>query len=196
MRGGLVSGTQCGAGIRWAGIVRAGCGGRHRGVVDRAERAGAKAAAWETKPDDRSVCDELQNARAAKFSVGDGRSNSERFQRKEPGGKLRRRQRRRESPSGQRDREWDAGELLDRAATDSRLPCFQWPRTSGAGIASRTKPRRAAVEKFRGAIGGRVEEKSHPDGDRPGQSLQLSNGNALPRQLAAARLSRVRKGCA
>jgi len=45
-----------------------------------AKRAGAKAAAWEAKSDDGSICDQLQNARAAELSVGGGRSDAEVFQ--------------------------------------------------------------------------------------------------------------------
>ncbi len=87
--GGAAASSDRRGGVPRAGAVRAGRGGRHRRVADRAERAGAKAAAWKTEPYDGSVCDQLQDTRAAKLSVGGRRSDHEGLSREKPGWKLR-----------------------------------------------------------------------------------------------------------
>src|SRR4029077_7919639 len=100
---GVATSANRGGRISGAGIVCGGCGERHSGVVDRAKCAGAKTSTGKNEPDYGSVCDELQVAGAAEFSVGGGRSDDEGFQGKEFGGQLRGGQRGREGASGQYD---------------------------------------------------------------------------------------------
>ncbi len=111
--------------------------------------------------------------------------------RKEPGGKLCRGQRRRESTSRQCRRRRNADKLSGGPAAHSRLPRLEWAWPGRTGRTSRAEPGRPAGEKLRSAIRRAVEEESRADGDGSGQAVWLSRGDARSGQFAAATLSGV-----